>query len=158
MTLYDHLSINIIIEKALNENRNFFIGFFLLPYVVLILAFTIWSHFASDFKTCTPESDNGYFGSELQRQNSAYACWIIIVIICSFFFLQEVYQFVINPKDWMRSLTDVIINCWDILNFTLPIISPTYYMYNIWHCGCNGTIKDTDLCVEGRLCKFKHLT
>ena len=88
ITLYDHLSVNIIIEKAWSEHRNFFIRFFMIPYIVLILAFTIWSHFLSNFGTCTAESDDGYFGSEIQRQKSAYACWILILIICSFFLLQ----------------------------------------------------------------------
>lgn len=51
----------------------------------------------------------------------------------------------------MRTFTDVMFNCWDILNFTLPLISITYYIYNVWHCGCNGTSTNTELCASGKL-------
>ena len=157
MTLYDHLSVNIIIEKAWNEHRNFFIGFFMIPYIVLILAFTIWSHFLSNFGTCTAESDDGYFGSEIQRQKSAYVCWIIILIMCSFFLLQEVYQLAINPKEYFSTVSDVIKNIWDLFNIIMPAISPTYYIYNITHCGCNGISTETTICEAGKLSKFLNI-
>ena len=80
------MSVNIIIEKAWAEHRTFFITFFVIPYVILLLAYFTWSNFTGEYESvCDPNGDDGYFGSEMARQNVAIFCWLVIVVGCAFF-------------------------------------------------------------------------
>lgn len=83
ISLFSHMTIQIIIDKAWREHRNFFKVFFEIPYIILVLAYFLWSVFCnvsdslpSIFKSPEDKAKVGY-----------YICVSLIGPLAMYFFL-----------------------------------------------------------------------
>lgn len=79
--LFKHRSVNIIVEKAWAEHRNFFICFFTIPYIILVAAYFFWSNFTS-----VPFEKSGFAKEETQIW-AGLVCHVVIVVFASFFLI-----------------------------------------------------------------------
>lgn len=140
MQLFELMSVKIIIEKAWKEHRTFFITFFILPFVVWLLSYFVWVNWFSNVEQL--------YEMGLESQRGAIALWIMIVVFAVFFFIQEVYQFVMGPKAYIKDP----MNLWEVAVCIISVISPTFCAWDIYNCGINGRFEDdATICVHGLL-------
>jgi hypothetical protein len=140
MELFERMSVNIIIEKAWKEHRIFFITFFIIPFLIWLLSYFVWVNWFSDVELL--------YKMGLERQRGAIALWILIVVFSVFFFIQEVYQFLMGPSGYIKDP----MNLWEVILCIISLISPTFCAWDIYNCGINGRFEyDTSLCEHGLL-------
>ena len=126
LSLFSHMSIQIIIDKSWREHRKFFKFFFELPYIILTLAYFFWSVF------CNVNDDNEDIFPSLKVKHKVgyYICLVLIAPLSSYFTLQELYQFVMNPRKYFYDFWNII----DLLGITFSMIPPANYLRNITFC------------------------
>jgi hypothetical protein len=150
LAIFNHVSVNIIIEKAWEEHRLSFTFLFLVPYCLLLGTFFFWSNFCSFY-----HYERVGFSSEAQQVRAGIVSFAIIGATCFYFLMQELYQLGSNPKLYFKSSW----NLFDLLAILLCLVSPIHYIINIHHCSHDSADCaefDTCICTDGIPCKSHY--